>query len=166
MKSAIDYLTQCFNQTDKKGKIYTSLKKLKTSNEICSIGLIRVGESFARDKKRVAWDCAEGNKTVRKIRQKIWKRTSEISVIIADSDDEKVELILEQFLVAVERGFYTDGNWTGIEIKEAEWMDEGDHVLKPKCVVQFSVIFTGGIYKDVDAGKINMRNVVVERRLE
>ena len=45
-------------------------------------------------------------------------------------------------------GLDVNGNWTDIEVGDADWVEDGDSILKAKVAVQFDVTFEGGIYQD------------------
>ena len=69
-------------------------------------------------------------------------------MIIADASEDKCEEIFEKFLRLIGKGMEDDGNWVNIVVGEADWVEEGDSVLKAKIAVQFDVTFEGGIYAD------------------
>ena len=86
----------------------------------------------------------------RKQRNKLFERTSELHIVIADTDEAKVEEILTKFLKSISKGLEVNGNWVDIEIGKADWVEGDDSILKSKIAVEFDVILTGGIYVDTD----------------
>ena len=72
---------------------------------------------------------------------------------------EKVEEILENFLRNLKKGIDVDGNWVNIVVGEADWVEEGDSILKAKIAVQFDITFEGGIYQDRDIKPMNIGSV-------
>ena len=85
-----------------------------------------------------------------KQRNKLFERTSELHIVIADTDEAKVEEILTKFLKSISKGLEVNGNWVDIEIGKADWVEGDDSILKSKIAVEFDVILTGGIYVDTD----------------
>lgn len=52
-----------------------------------------------------------------------------------------------------------DGNWVNIVVGEADWVEEGDSILKAKVAVQFDITFEGGIYQDRDIKPMDIGSV-------
>ena len=52
-----------------------------------------------------------------------------------------------------------DGNWVNIVVGEADWVEEGDSILKAKVAVQFDITFEGGIYEDRDIKPMDIGSV-------
>lgn len=69
------------------------------------------------------------------------------------------ELILENFLRNLKKGIDVDGNWVNIVVGEADWVEEGDSILKAKVAVQFDITFEGGIYQDRDIKPMDIGSV-------
>ena len=46
-----------------------------------------------------------------------------------------------------------------IVVGEADWVEEGDSVLKAKIAVQFDVTFEGGIYADFTKKAVEIGNI-------
>lgn len=100
-------------------------------------------------------------------------------------DDESFELIRKQFkdrkldlvidyehqtlsdvqapaggsLTNLKKGIDVDGNWVNIVVGEADWVEEGDSILKAKVAVQFDITFEGGIYQDRDIKPMDIGSV-------
>ena len=79
--------------------------------------------------------------------------------MLADTSEEKVEEILENFLQNLKKGIDVDGNWVNIVVGEADWVEEGDSILKAKVAVQFDITFEGGIYQDRDIKPMDIGSV-------
>lgn len=88
------------------------------------------------------------------VRKKLMDRTLTFHAIIGEYSDEKAEEIYENLLRKLGKGFYVDGNWVGIEVRGADWVDRDDSILKAKIAVQATVVFTGGLYEDGPAARI------------
>jgi hypothetical protein len=150
------YLIDTLKKAGIKSQVYTSMKKLKTANEPHLGAVLQSGEKFERSGSKKNFVDQEGQ---RKRRTKLWSRDTTLHVVIADTTEEKVEEILREFLTEIGKGIPVDQNWVNIVIGEADWVEEGDSILKAKIAVQFDVKFEGGIYKDTTLiGKsINVR---------
>ena len=109
--------------------------------------VLRTGEDFTRSGSKKKYTDQEGH---RKQRNKLFERTSELHIVIADTDEAKVEEILTKFLKSISKGLEVNGNWVDIEIGKADWVEGDDSILKSKIAVEFDVILTGGIYVDTD----------------
>lgn len=147
MKEERDYLVRALKAAGVHGKIHESMKTLKNCNEVHVGAVLRTGESFTRSGSKKKYADQSGQ---RKQRNRLFVRTTSLHVVIADTDEEKVETMLTGFLKAISKGFAVDGNWVGIEIGDADWVEEGDSILRSKIAVEFDVTLTGGIYADTD----------------
>lgn len=148
-----DYIIQTLKSAGIRSQVYTTMKKLKQGNEIHVGAVLQNGETFSRSGSKKLFTDQEGH---RKRRVKLWDRNTSLHVIIADSTEEKVEAILENFLRELKKGIAVDGNWVDIGIGEADWVEEGDSILKAKIAVQFDVTLKGGIYEDRDMKPIGI----------
>lgn len=140
-----NYLIKTLKESGIKSQVYTNMKKLKQGNEPHVGAVLRNGETFTRSGSKKMYTDQEGR---RKRRVKLWNRSTSLHVVIADTSEEKVEEILENFLVNLKKGLDVNGNWTDIEVGDADWVEDGDSILKAKVAVQFDVTFEGGIYQD------------------
>lgn len=140
-----NYLIKTLKESGIKSQVYTNMKKLKQGNEPHVGAVLRNGETFTRSGSKKVYTDQEGR---RKRRVKLWNRSTSLHVVIADTSEEKVEEILENFLVSLKKGLDVNGNWTDIEVGDADWVEDGDSILKAKVAVQFDVTFEGGIYQD------------------
>lgn len=147
MKEERDFLIQKLQEAGVRGKIHGSMKALKNCSEVHVGAVLRNGEEFARSGSKRRYVDQQGQ---RKQRNRLFDRITHLHVIIADTSEEKVEEILTEFLVRITKGFPVDRNWVNIEIGDADWVEEGDSILKSKIAVEFDVTLTGGIYVDVD----------------
>lgn len=157
MKPERDFLVKALQTAGVRGKIHDSLKSLKNCNEVHVGAVLRVNEKFTRSGSKKRYQDQEGQ---RKQRNKLFNRITKLHVVIADSEESKVEAVLTKFLQEISKGFAVDGNWVGIELENADWVEQSDSILKSKIAVEFDVILTGGVYKDVnlvnaEIGKIN-----------
>ena len=146
MKTERDFLVSRLKQAGIRGKVYESLKDLKNSNSVQVGAVLRVGEKFARSGSKKRFD-DEGR---RRQRNKLFERTTVLHVVIADSDEDKVDTVLTKFLSIVSKGFPVDGNWVDIEIGDADWLEKNDSILKSSVVVELDVTLRGGIYTDTE----------------
>lgn len=156
MKAERDYLVEVLKQSGARGKIHGSLKALKNCSDIHVCAVLRTGEKFTRSGSKKRYADQEGQ---RKQRNKLFVRETGLHVVIADSDEEKVESILTAFLKRVAKGVAVDGNWVGIEVGEADWLEGEDSILKSKVVVELDVTLTGGIYEDVDIAQAQVGKI-------
>ncbi|MCM1258425.1 MAG: SON protein [Roseburia sp.] len=156
MKKERDFLVQALKDAGIRGKIHESMKSLKNCNELHVGAVLRTGESFVRSGSKKKYTDQQGH---RKQRNKLFVRTTNLHVVIADTDEEKVEEILTNFLKGISKGFGVDGNWTGIEIGDADWVEKEDSILKSKIAVEFDVILTGGIYTDTEIIAVELGNI-------
>lgn len=140
-----NYLIAKLKESGIKSQVYTNMKKLKQANEPHLGAVLRSGESFERSGSKTNYVDQQGQ---RMRRVKLWSRETTLRVIIADPSEEKAEEILQKFLTLIGKGVAVDGNWVNIVIGEADWVEEGDSILKAKIAVQFDVTFEGGIYED------------------
>lgn len=141
------YLIRILKESGIKSQIYTSLKKLKHGNELHVGAVLKNSEVFERSGSKRTYTDQEGQ---RKRRAKLWDRKTSLTVVIADTTEEKVEDILEQFLRKLKKGIDVDRNWVNIIVGDVDWVEEEDSILKAKVAVEFEVTFEGGIYEDRD----------------
>lgn len=147
MKKERDFIIQALRDAGIRGKIHESMKSLKNCNEVHLGAVLRTGESFVRSGSKKRYTDQQGQ---RKQRNRLFERKTNLHVVIADTDEAKVEGILTLFLKGISKGFGVDGNWTDIEIGDADWVEKDDSILKSKIAVEFDVILTGGIYTDTE----------------
>ena len=128
-----------------KTKIHTSEKTLKATKE-CHLGAVMVtGDSFVRSGSKKKYTDIAGDKHRR---LKTHERTVTFTVVIGEYVDERCEEIFENFITSIGTGIIIDGNYTSIEIEDADWIEKDDSILSSKLAVQFIVKFKGGIYID------------------
>lgn len=146
------YLVTLLKEAGIKTPIYTSMKKLKTSN-VSHIGAVLIGsESLTRSSSKRKYRDQEGQG---KRRYKLFDREPTFKVIIADASDERCDEIVTAFLKGIASGIEVDGNWVNITVGDLDWVDEADSILKAKMGVQFDVTFEGGIYTDKDTRAVD-----------
>ncbi|ADY56893.1 hypothetical protein Sgly_2614 [Syntrophobotulus glycolicus DSM 8271] len=134
-----------------RSKPYTSMKKLRASQEAHIGAVLFEEETFDRSGAKKLYSDQTG---AQHKRRKVFSRETTFSVIIGDPDPKKTEEFFEAFLRALDKGIYIDGNYTPIEVVEAEWVDEDDSILKARVAVNVKVKFMGGVYKDTDFAKL------------
>lgn len=154
------YLIDTLKKAGIKSHIYTSMKKLAMAGELQTGGVLKVREELTRSGSKKNYTDEEGR---RKRRYKLWQRESILRVIIADSDEDRVEQVFTQFLKIVDKGVEEERNWEGIEINSVDWVEKEDNILKAKVAVQFDVTFTGGVYVDKLVRKIGIGNIEVKK---
>lgn len=151
-----NYIVETLKSSGIKSQVYTNMKKLKQGNEVHVGAVLRNGETFTRSGSKRKFVDQEGRQ---KRRVKLWERNTSLHVVIADTSEEKVEEILEAFLRNLKKGMDVDGNWVNIVVGEADWVEEGDSILKAKVAVQFDITFEGGIYEDRDIKPMDIGSV-------
>lgn len=156
MKEERDFLIKALQNAGVKGKIHESMKTLKNCNELHVGAVLRVRENFTRSGSKKRYTDKEGQ---RKQRNKLFDRITVLHVVIADTSEDKVETILNNFLTGISKGFEVNGNWIDLEISDAEWLEEEDTILKAKITVEFDVTLKGGIYVDTDVVNIGLGDV-------
>lgn len=156
MKIERDFLVQTLKDAGIHGKVHESLKSLKNCNEVHVGAVLRVNESFTRSGSKKKFTDQEGQ---RKQRKKLFDRITTLHVVIADSDEDKVEAVLTKFLKKISKGLAVDNNWVGIDIGDADWVEGDDSILRSKIAVEFDVTLTGGIYTDDDIKEVSIDNV-------
>lgn len=150
-----NYLISKLKEAGIKSQVYTSMKKLKQSNEIHIAAVLIDGETFIRSGSKRKYD-QEGQ---RKRRIKLYDKTTKVKVVIADSDEVKVNKILENFLIKIGKGFEDNSNWIELTVGDADWVEEGDSILKAKIAVQLELTFIGGIYEDRDIKPMSIGDI-------
>lgn len=140
-----EYLIEILKKSGIKSQIYTSMKKLKASNETHVAAVLFDGESFERSNSKRRYIDKAG---IEKRRKKIFERETRMKVIISDNSEEKVEEITMNFLRMIGTGFPYDGNWIDIWIEGAEWLSEGDHILRGKIAVELKLTLKNGVYSE------------------
>lgn len=151
-----NYIKETLKAAGIKSQVYTTLKKLKQANEAHVGAVLQNDDTFSRSGSKKIFVDQEGQ---RKRRRKLWDRSTSFNVIIADTSEEKVEEILENFLRTLKKGIAVGGNWVNIVVGEADWLEEGDSILKAKVAVQFLITFEGGIYEDKDMKPMEIGSV-------
>lgn len=151
-----NYIVETLKNSGIKSQVYTNMKKLKQGNEVHVGAVLRNGETFTRSGSKRKFVDQEGRQ---KRRVKLWDRNTSLHVVIADTSEENVEKILEEFLRNLKKGIDVDGNWVNIVVGEADWVEEGDSILKAKVAVQFDITFEGGIYEDRDIKPMDIGSV-------
>lgn len=155
-----EYLIQKLKDAGIKSTVYTSIKKLEKSSESHIGAVLFEGDSFTRSGSKTIFEDQEG---VKRKRVKIFKRKISFVVVIGEYNEEKCETIFETFIGLLDRGMLIDGNFTPIEIDDADWVDENDSVLKAKIAVQVKITFEGGLYKDSTFGTMSEIEQTLEK---
>lgn len=146
------YLTDILRKSGMKGQIHTSLKSMKHEGGVYYAGILRCTDAPVRAKSRKTFRDQEDSMA---IRRKHYDVTTVYNVVIAEQNEERLEQILEEFLVNLDKGFDDGaGNWVGLRVGEVDWVDEEDCVLKSKIAVEIPITFTYGIYRDVKAEQL------------
>lgn len=155
-----NYLVDTLKLSGIKSQVYTNMKQLRQGNEAHLGAVLRNGEIFTRSGSKRKFVDQEGRQ---KRRFKLWDRSTVLHVVIADTSDDKVEEILENFLRNLKKGISVNGNWVDIAVGEMDWVDEGDSILRSKTAVQFDVTFEGGIYEDRDIKSMKIGSCQIRR---
>lgn len=160
MKEERDYIVKTLQSAGVHGKIHDSMKSLKGCGEIHVGAVLRVQEKFTRSKHKTRYEDPKGRKMQR---NKLFDRITTLHVVIADSEERRVEDILTEFLRELSKGFAVDGNWVDIDIGEADWIEKEDSILKSKVAVEFDLILNGGVYKDIELVKTEAGDIEAGR---
>lgn len=143
------YLIQKLKDAGIKSKVHTSIKTLEKSNESHVGAVLFEGDGFTRSGSKTTFIDQTGAK---RKRVKIFSRKTSFIVVIGEYEESKCETIFESFIALLDRGILIDGNFTALEVDDADWVDENDSVLKAKIAVQVKITFDGGLYKDSGFG--------------
>lgn len=130
---------------------FTSMKRLKNTQEAHVGAVIFSKETFSRNGAKALYSDQTG---ARHKRRKKLDRETTFSVIIGDPQPNRTEEIFEAFLAALDDGIDIDGNYTSIEVSDAEWVENEDSILKSKVAVNVTITFGGGVYKDTNFAKL------------
>lgn len=152
-----EHLVTALKASGIRSQIYTTMKQLKQCSEFHVAGILQNGESFTRNGSKRNYEDQEGH---RKKRVKLYDRETRFKVVIADSKADKVEEILTAFLLHAGKGLAVRDNWVRLTVGEADWVEEGDSVLKAKVAVEVEVTFEGGIYMDQDVQPMKIGGIV------
>lgn len=159
MKEEREFLVNTLKSAGAKGKIHDSVKSMRNCNDVHVCAVMRVGESFTRSGSKKRYEDKEGH---RKQRNKLFERVTVLHVVIADTNEEKVDRLLTDFLKNVSKGFPVSGNWVDIEVGDADWVEENDSILKSRIAVEFDVTLKGGIYADVELKAAAVGSIAAE----
>ena len=138
MKEERDFLIKALQKAGVKGKIHESMKTLKNCSELHVGAVLRVRENFTRSGSKKRYTDKEGQR---------------------NTSEDKVEILLSNFLTGISKGFEVNGNWVDLELSDAEWLEEEDTILKAKITVEFDVTLKGGIYVDTDVVNIGLGEI-------
>ena len=155
-----DYLIQTLKDAGIKSKVHTSIKTLEKSSESHTGAVLFEGDSFTRSGSKTIFVDQGG---VKQKRVKIFGRKTSFVVVIGEYDESKCETIFENFIGLLGRGILIDGNYTPIEVDDADWVDENDSVLKAKIAVQVKITFEVGLYKDSTFGTMSEIEQTLEK---
>lgn len=156
MKAEKEYLIAHLKEAGIKSQVYTSLKKMKLAGEPHLGAVLTNGETFTRSSSTKNYQRGQ------KKRAKMFDRTTSFRVVIADINEERCEEILASFLSALDRGIPVNGNWEALEVGTADWVEEGDSILKAKIAVQINIDFIGGIYQDRTLKAVGLGEIKIE----
>lgn len=143
-----------------KGKIKTSLKELKASNESHIGAVLFESDEFEKARRKKTFIDESG---IKQKRTKVFDRTTSFSVVIGEYEQSKCEKIFEEFMKLITPGMYIDDNYIEFNPKKADWVDEKDSILKSKVAVQVLIECNGGIYKDTAYKKIDDVDIQIDK---
>ena len=147
-----EYLIQKLKDAGIKSKVHISNKTLEKSNESHIGAVLFEGDKFTRSGSKTIYEDQEG---VKRKRTKIFDRKISFGVVIGEYEESKCETIFENFITLLDRGILINGNFTAVEVDDADWVDENDSVLKAKVVVLVRITFDGGLYKESTFGTMS-----------
>lgn len=154
-----EYLISKLSQSGLRTKPITSMKKLSQSYETHIGAVLFEEEAYERgDAKRKYIDQTGGQHK----RLKLFSRETTFAVIIGDPEPEKAESMFETLIQNLDKGIFINGNYTAIEVGNAEWVDDEDSIIKSKVAVKVRITFIGGIYKDIDLIRVENIDLTIE----
>lgn len=130
---------------------FTSLKKLGLCKDSHVGAVLFETDEFARNGSKKFFKDQMG---AQHKRRRVFDRGITFSAVFGDYDEDKVETTFEAFLLSLDEGLYIDGNYTGLEVVSADWVEKDDSILASKVSVQVKIKFDGGVYKDTDSKHI------------
>lgn len=154
-----NYLTQKLQQVGT-AKPYTTMKRLSLARDSHISAVLFGKDTFSRNGSKTIYRDEAGN---RHKRRKVFDRGLSFSVVIGDYSEDAVETTLEAFLTALDDGLDVNGNYTPIDVEEAEWVDKDDSILQSKLAVNIKVTFNGGVYRDTDFAKVADAEIQAEK---
>ncbi len=145
------YLMSILSRMQIRGRIYTSMKELQSSNAVDYGAVLFNGESpkpstlhrrFKTDKLSVR-------------RFKVFDREINFMVSFGSSKAQHTESLYEDFMKKLDKAIIDkDENYVPIRLGAVEWLDSNDSILRSELLVQIEVIFEAGLYKDHEIIKI------------
>lgn len=150
-----EYLKGKLKEAGIRSSIHTSMKSLERCGESHLGAVLVEKENFTRDKGRKRYQ--DGGKNLQ--RKTLFIRESLFTVVIGDSTEGKCEAVLSEFLTRIGNGFTDNGNWVDIEIGEADWVPEGDSILRSKMACQLAVTCRNRICVDSPMIKAELGNI-------
>lgn len=141
-----NYLVEKLIAAGIKTKVHTAEKTLLLSKEAHLGAVIVSGDTFVRSGSKKIYQSEQGDK---RRRLKTHERTTKFRVVIGEYQEAACEAIFDKFLTSIETGIEVDGNYTSIEIEDADWVDKEDSILSSKLAVMINIKFIGGVYKDI-----------------
>lgn len=150
-----EYLKEKLKEAGIRSTIHTSMKGLERCSESHLGAVLVEKESFTRDKGRKRY--RDGEKAMQ--RKTLFIRETLFTVVIGDSSESKCEAVLSEFLARIGEGFADNGNWVDIEAGEADWVPEGDSILRAKMACQLAVTCRGRICVDSPLVKAGLGDI-------
>lgn len=140
-----EYLLSLLQQLELRGRIYTSMKELESSNAIEYGAVIFNSEELQRSTERRRFQFEQ--KSVRRF--KIFDRKINFIISFGSASETHTEEMYETFLRLLAQGITDkENNYIPIEVEKIEWLDEKDSILRSKLLVQMQLSFHAGLYKD------------------
>ena len=102
MKVEREFLVGKLKEAGIRGRVYESVKDLKNSNSVQVGAVLRVEERFVRSGSKKRFEDNEGR---RRQRNRLFERETVLHVVIADSDEDKVDAVLQGFYRSYPRAF-------------------------------------------------------------
>lgn len=146
------YLEELLVKSGIKSRVCKSIDELKRYDSQHTGGIVLEKDKFETERKNKVFIQEKQQKK----RIKKFSRDTAFLIIIGEYKPIACDKLFATFLSLIDRGIYDDaGNYVGIEIGEAEWLRDKDSLLRSSVVVQVSITFKGGLYKDYDYKTIN-----------
>lgn len=155
-----EYLKEKLKEAGIRSAIHTSMKSLERCSESHLGAVLVEKESFIRQKGRKRY--RDGEKAMQ--RKTLFIRETLFTVVIGDATESKCEEVLSGFLERVGEGFADNGNWVDIEIGEADWVPEGDSILRSKMACQLAITCRNRICVDSPMVKAGLGSIEAEAK--
>jgi hypothetical protein len=144
LAECMDFFEKHLKDSGIKSRVYRTEKRLLNANESHIGAVLFQGEKWTPCKVTREFE----KDSVPMKRTKIWERVTTLSVVIGDYTMPSCVKVFDEFMKTLPKGFYLDENWVGFEVKDVDWAEDEDSLLKSKTAVQILITCEGGMYVD------------------